>query len=89
MVEHAFITFGWPSGRDSAHGCALGPVTALGPPKRDERISQSRFARVLIAFCLHFAHKLYQNAKATHSVIWPLGFIFKHIYGSETVHKAY
>ena len=38
MVEHAFITSGVPEGRDSARGFALGRVTALGLPKRDERI---------------------------------------------------
>ena len=32
--------------------------------------SQSRFARVLLPFCSRLAHKLYQNANPTHSVIW-------------------
>ena len=29
----------------------------------------SRFARILLAFCSRFAHKPYQNAKPTHSVM--------------------
>ena len=44
MVEHAFITSRGPEGRDSARGFALGRVTALGPPGRDERISSTMTA---------------------------------------------
>ena len=40
--------------------------------KRESVAFCSRFARFLLTFCLHFAHKLYQNANPTHSVIWPL-----------------
>ena len=37
-----------------------------------KNVSQLRFARVMLTFCSPFAHKPYQNANPTHSVIWPL-----------------
>ena len=35
------------------------------------RWAKTRVSCVLLAFCLRFAHKTYQNANPTHSVIWP------------------
>ena len=46
-------------------------IQNVSPTRENVSVLHYALGKKLVVFCSRFAHKLYQNANPTHSVIWP------------------